>query len=351
MKNGEIIRYRADDGSMTVSLRAEEGTVWLTQAEIASLFQTTPQNITLHVKAIYEEGELEVMSTCKECLQVRTEGEREIQRKLKSYNLSMLLAIGYRVQSLRGTQFRQWATTHLQEYLVKGFVMDDARLKEPGGWDYFDELLERIREIRTSEKRFYQKVRDIYSTAIDYDSKADHAQLFFKKVQNKMFWATAGHTAAELIVQRANPQLPNMGLTSWKGSRVRKQDVTIAKNYLNQPEIDELNRIVVMYLDYAEDQAMRRRALTMVEWEQKLDTFLTFNERDLLDHAGKVSAQVAEKLAHERYGEFEEKRRQEEKRLADVEDIRLLEKLQERAELSKSTNRQSTPEKVEKDLV
>jgi hypothetical protein len=351
MENGEMILYTSEDGNLTVRLRADEGTIWLTQAEIASLFQTTPQNITLHVKTIYEEGELDAISTCKESLQVRIEGDREIQRNLKLYNLNMILAIGYRVRTHRGIQFRQWATVHLQEYLVKGFVMDDARLKEPNGRDYFDELLERIREIRASEKRFYQKVRDIYSTAIDYDPKADHAQLFFKKVQNKMLWAISGQTAAELIAERANPQLPNMGLMNWKGSRVRKQDVTIAKNYLNQPEIAELNRIVVMYLDYAEDQAKRRSALTMMEWEQKLDTFLTFNERALLDHAGTISALVSEKLAQDRYEEFDDKRRHEEKRIADDEDIRLLEKLQERAELSKSTNCQSSPEKVEKDLV
>lgn len=338
MDNGEIILYTAEDGSAIIKLRAEEGTVWLTQAEIADLFQTTPQNITLHIKSIYEEKEEQVESTCKELLQVRSEGDREIQRKLKFYNLSMILSIGYRVRSQRGTEFRKWATTHLQEYLVKGFVLDDARLKEPRGGDYFDELLERIREIRTSEKRFYQKVRDIYTTAVDYNSKSDQAQLFFKKVQNKMLWATTRHTAAELIVERADPAMPNMGLKSWKGGRVRQQDVTIAKNYLDQPEIVELNRIVVMYLDYAEDQAQRRKSMTMAEWEQKLDAFLSFNERDLLDHAGRVSAQVAEKLALERYEKFDGLRRREEKRLADAEDIALLESLQEKASSSKSSS-------------
>ena len=210
--------------------------------------------------------------------------------------------------------------------------MDDERLKTPSSsWDYFDEWLERIREIRASEKRFYQKVRDIYATAVDYDSKNDQAQLFFKKVQNKMLWATTQHTASELIVERADPSQPNMGLKSWKGSRVRQQDVTIAKNYLNQPEIEELNQIVVMYLDYAENQAKRRKTMTMTEWEQKLDAFLAFNEKDLLDHAGKISAQVAEKLVLERYTEFDEKRRYQEKQMADVEDIALLEGLKEKA--------------------
>lgn len=332
MDNGEIILYNAEDGSPMIHLRAEEGTVWLTQAEIATLFQTTPQNITLHIKAICEEGELEAQSTCKELLQVRFEGDREIERKLKYYNLNMILAIGYRVRSYRGTQFRQWATTHLQEYLVKGFVMDDARLKEPKPWDYFDEWLERIREIRASEKRFYQKVRDIYATAVDYDSKSDQAQFFFKKVQNKMLWATTRHTAAEIIVERADPQLPNMGLTNWKGSRVRKNDVTVAKNYLDKSEIDELNRIVAMYLDYAEDQAERRKSMTMTDWDKKLDSFLTFNERDLLKHAGKISAEIAEKLAFERYEEFDRKRCKEERINADEKDRILLEKLIEKAQ-------------------
>jgi hypothetical protein len=332
MSHGEIILYTAEDGSATIRLRAEGETVWLTQAEIAELFQTTPQNITLHIKAIYVEKELQLMATCKELLQVRFEGGREIERKLKLYNLNMILSVGYRIRSHRGTQFRQWATTHLQEYLVKGFVMDDARLKEPLPLDYFDEWLARIRDIRASEKRFYQKVRDIYATAVDYDAKSDQAQLFFKKVQNKMLWAVTGHTAAELIVDRADPTLPNMGLMSWNGSRVRQQDVTIAKNYLDQPEIEELNRIVVMYLDHAEDQAKRRKTMTMAEWEQKLDAFLTFNERDLLEHAGKISAHVAETLALDRYEEFDAKRRKEAKRVADAEDIMLLEELQAKAE-------------------
>lgn len=324
MSNGEIILYAAEDGRTTIRLRAEGGTVWLTQLQMTELFQTTKQNISLHIKNILAEKELEE-SVVKEHLTTASDGKKYATNV---YNLSMILAVGYRIQSRRGTQFRQWATTHLHEYLVKGFVMDDARLREPGGSDYFDEWLERIREIRTSEKRFYQKVRDLYTTAVDYDSKSDQAQLFFKKVQNKMLWATTRHTAPEIIVERSDPNLPNMGLTSWKGSRVRQQDVTIAKNYLDQPEIEELNRIVVMYLDYAEDQAKRRKTVTMAEWEQKLNAFLTFNEKDLLDHAGKVSAQVAEQLALDRYAEFDQKRRQEERRIADAEDIDLLEILE-----------------------
>lgn len=331
MENGEIILYTAEDGSATIQLRAEEGTVWLTRTEIANLFQTTPQNITLHIQGVCEEKEVDLESTSKDRLLVQTEGQRNVQREVKLYNLSMILAIGYRVRSPRGTQFRKWATTHLQEYLVKGFVMDDARLKEPKPWDYFDEWLERIREIRASEKRFYQKVRDIYATSVDYNPKSEQAQLFFKKVQNKMLWAVTQHTAPELIVERSDSKKPNMGLKSWKGSRVRQQDVSIAKNYLERPEIEELNQVVVMYLDYAENQAKNRKTVTMADWEQKLDAFLTFNEKDLLDHAGKVSAQVAEKLALERYEEFDKRRRQEEKQIAEDEDIALLETLKAKA--------------------
>jgi hypothetical protein len=323
MFNGELILYTSEDGKTAIHLKAQGETVWLTQMEIADLFQTTKQNISLHIKNILSTNELPE-AVVKDNLTTASDGKCY---KTRLYNLSMILAIGYRVESPRGIQFRRWATDHLQEYLVKGFVMDDARLKEPKPWDYFDEWLERIREIRASEKRFYQKVRDIYATAIDYDPKSDQAQLFFRKVQNKMLWATTHHTAAELIAERANPGLPNMDLKSWKGSRVRQQDVTIAKNYLDHPEIEELNRIVVMYLDHAEDQAKRRKAMTMAEWEEKLDAFLVFKERDLLDHAGKISAQVAEKLALERYEKFDEKRRNDEKLIADDEDVATLEKL------------------------
>ena len=329
MTAGELILYRTEDGRTSIKLRAEKGTVWLTQAKIAELFGKGVPAINEHIKNIIKEGELDQGSTIRKFRIVRNEGGREVERQVAHYNLDMILAVGYRVRSARGTQFRQWATTHLKEYLVKGFVLDDARLKEPGGWDYFDELLERIRDIRASEKRFYQKVRDIYATAVDYDPQSDEAQLFFKKVQNKMLWAITGRTAAELVAGRANPSLPNMGLKSWKGSRVRKQDVTIAKNYLDAQEIDELNRIVVMYLDYAEDQAKRRKVMTMQEWADRLDAFLSFNERDILDHAGKVSQAVAEKLASERYGEFDSKRREAEKLEADTEDMEELRKIEE----------------------
>lgn len=327
MASGELLLYTTEDGQTSIQLKAHEGTVWLSQAEIAELFQTTPQNITLHVKAIYQEKELQSEATCKELLQVQSEGARSVRRRIKLYSLSMILSIGYRVRSIRGTQFRRWATVHLQEYLIKGFVMDAERLKQPGKWDYFDELLERIREIRASEKRFYQKIRDIYTTAVDYDPQSEQAQLFFKKVQNKMFWAITGHTAAELIYGRANPNAPNMGLTSWQGPHVRKTDVATAKNYLTEPDIQALNRIVTMYLDYAEDQAENRKTTTMRQWEDKLDAFLSFNGRDILTHAGKVSHEIAEKLAHKCYDEFDTKRRQESQLEEDLKDISLLEEI------------------------
>ena len=326
MDRGEVILYITADGQTTIELRIENGSVWLTQLELAALFQTSKQNISLHIKNILEERELD-KSVVKEDLTTAADGKRY---QTKFYNLSMILAVGYRVISQSGTQFRQWATTHLQEYLIKGFVMDDARLKEPNSWDYFDEWLERIREIRASEKRFYQKVRDIYATAVDYNPKSEQAQFFFKKVQNKMLWAATHHTAPELIALRSDSQRPNMGLQRWRGSRVRQQDVKIAKNYLEKSEIEELNQIVVMYLDYAENQAKSRKTVTMVQWEQKLDAFLLFNEKDLLNNAGKVSAEVAESLALERYEAFDKRRRQEERQIADAEDIALLESLKEK---------------------
>lgn len=323
MSSGELILYRAEDGRTAIQLRAQDGTVWLTQLEMATLFDTSKQNVAKHLKSIFDEGELSAGSVVNQWLTTASDGK---SYRTNVYNLDAILAVGYRVRSPRGTQFRQWATTHLREYLVKGFVMDDARLKEPGGWDYFDELLARIREIRASEKRFYQKIRDIYATASDYDKQSQAAQLFFKKVQNKMLWAVTGHTAPEIVAGRANAELPHMGLTTWQGSRVRKQDVTVAKNYLKQEEIEELDRIVVMYLDYAEDQARRRRTMTMREWEEKLDAFLQFNEREVLTHAGKLRAEVAEKLAIERYATFDSARREAAWLAADAEDIVALER-------------------------
>ena len=253
-------------------------------------------------------------ATCKEYLQVRQEGGRQVQRALKHYNLDMILAVGYRVRSPRGTQFRQWATAQLRELLVKGFVLDDERIKAGRtiGQDYFEELLARIRDIRASERLFYQKITDIYATSIDYDPNAEITQTFFKTVQNKLHWAIHGHTAAEIIHQRADATKPNMGLTTWKNAPhgpIRKADVTIAKNYLTEQEIGELNRIVSMYLDYAEDQAHRKRAMHMTDWIARLDAFLRFNERNILTHAGKVSHELAEEHAHAEFLKYDEHRR------------------------------------------
>ncbi|MBG0763439.1 MAG: virulence RhuM family protein [Tissierellales bacterium] len=306
----DILIYQLEDGKTKIDVRLENETVWMTQKAIAELYQTTPQNITLHIKNIYEEGELEENSTCKNYLQVQTEGNRTVQRNSRHYNLEMIIAVGYRVRSSRGTQFRRWATERLNEYLVKGFTMDDERLKGMRniGDDYFDELLERIRDIRASEKRFYKKITDIYALSIDYDGKSEEAKKFFATVQNKLHFAIHGHTAAELIEQRADASKDNMGLTTWRGDKVRKGDITVAKNYLTEKEIKSLNRIVTMYLDYAEDQAERRNPMHMKDWEEKLNAFLKFNERDILAGAGSISHEVAKELAEKEYEKFNQKR-------------------------------------------
>lgn len=340
-RDGELILYRTEDGKAAVHLRAVDGTVWLTQAEIATLFDTTPQNITQHIAGIYREGEQTEAATCKELLQVRREGDREVRRTVKAYNLDAILAIGYRVRSPRGVQFRRWATAVLHDYMLKGFAIDDARLKEPGGFDYFDELLERIRDIRASEKRFYQKVRDLFAaTSVDYASTAALARTFFATIQNKLVFAVTGHTAAELIVLRADAAKPNMALTSWAGSRVRKADVTVAKNYLDTDEITELNRLTTMFLDFAEDRAVRRQQTTMAEWVTQTDRFLTFNERKVLGHAGRVSHDQMEAITHQRFDVFEAQRRADEARAAEREaasDIAALERAARRGRPARKT--------------
>lgn len=310
--NTDILIYQTEDRSTKVDVRLKNETVWMTQKAIAELYQTTPQNITLHIKNIYRDEELVEEATCKNYLQVQSEGNREVNRNRLHYNLEMIIAIGYRVRSHRGTQFRRWATERLNEYLVKGFTINDERLKEMKnlGQDYFDELLERIRDIRASEKRFYKKITDIYALAVDYDPKSEMAQEFFATVQNKLHFAIHGHTAAELIAERADATKDNMGLTTWKGAKVRKADVKIAKNYLTEEEIKSLNRIVTMYLDYAEDQAERRKPLYMKDWERKLNAFLDFNDRDILNNAGKVSKKIAEQLAVGEYEKYNQKRLQ-----------------------------------------
>tara|TARA_R100000005_G_scaffold96162_1_gene81128 strand:- start:19238 stop:20263 length:1026 start_codon:yes stop_codon:yes gene_type:complete len=335
MSKGELILYRTEDGATTIGLRAVDGTVWLSQREMAELFDKDVRTVNEHIQNIFSEGECDPEATVRKFRIVQTEGARQVEREVESYNLDVILSVGYRVRSPRGTQFRRWATTVLREFLVKGFAMDDERLKQAEQWDYFDEWLARIRDIRASEKRFYQKVRDLYATAIDYDKTSEQAQAFFKKVQNKMLWAVTGKTAAELIEARSDPKAPNMGLTSWRGAIVRKGDVGTAKNYLKSEEVDELNRIVVMYLDYAEDQAKRRRPVTMAEWADKLDAFLSFNDRDVLTHAGKLQATVAQKLAAERFEVFDAQRKAAEALAADEADIAELEHMEKTAQKRK----------------
>lgn len=312
---GEFLLYQSEDGTAQVQVRLAEETVWLTQADMALLYQTTKQNISLHIRRIFEEGELDPEATVKQYLTVAPEGERQVRRRLNHYCLDVILAVGYRVRSHRGTQFRQWATALLREYMVKGFVLDDQRLKEGRNLerDYFDELLERLREIRASERRFYQKITDIYATSVDYDRDHPLSQEFFATVQNKLHWAIHGHTAAEVIAERADADRPNMGLTTWHNApagKIRKADVSVAKNYLTEEELRALNRIVTQYLDYAEDQAERRRAMTMADWRARLDAFLQFNERAVLTGAGRVSHEVAKGLAEGEFEEFSARRRQ-----------------------------------------
>ncbi|GIN72430.1 DNA-binding protein [Bacillus sp. J14TS2] len=303
----DILIYQTEDGNTKIDVRLENETVWMTQKAIAELYQSTKQNISLHIKNIFEEKELDENSVVKYYLTTARDGKNY---KTKLYNLEMIIAIGYRVRSHRGTQFRQWATERLNEYLVKGFTMDDERLKEMRnfGQDYFDELLERIRDIRASEKRFYQKITNIYATSIDYNPKAEITQDFFATVQNKLHFAIHGQTAAELIVDRVKSEKENMGLTSWKGDKVRKRDVTVAKNYLSEKELKSLNRIVTMYLDYAEDQAERKRPMYMKDWNDRLNAFLKFNDRDILENAGKVSKAVADEIAIQEYERFNQHR-------------------------------------------
>ena len=309
----QFLLYQTEDGQARIDVRLQDETVWLTQQLMAELFQTSIPNISMHVRNIFREGELREESVIKDFLTTAADGKRY---RTKYFNLNVIISVGYRVKSHRGTQFRRWATDRLNEYLVKGFTMDDERLKAVVniGSDYFDEMLERIRDIRSSEKRFYQKIRDIYKLAADYDPKAEETLEFFSIVQNKLHFAISGKTAAELIAERTDAGRPNMGLTSWKGTKVRQGDVTIAKNYLNAEDIEGLNRIVTMYLDYAEDQAKRHRQIFMRDWRKKLDAFLQFNERAILANAGKVRKAVADQLALEQYEIFHQHRLAEEAR-------------------------------------
>jgi hypothetical protein len=301
----QLLIYQSDDGTIKIDVRFENETVWLTQPLMAELFQTTQQNISLHLQNIYEEEELGLEATHKKILSVRREGNRDVQRQLDFYNLDAIISVGYRVKSRVATQFRIWATQRLREYIVKGFVLDDERLKNPDlPFDYFEELLRRIQDIRTSERRFYQKITDIYSTSIDYDPTAEASISFFKTVQNKMHWAITAQTAAEIIRRRADSAKPNMGLTNWRGAKVRKEDVAIAKNYLSEPELAALNNLVEQYLIFAEGQAMRRIPMRMGDWIAKLDGFLSLNDRGILTHAGKISHELALSHAEQEYDAF-----------------------------------------------
>lgn len=316
---GEFILYTAEGGSQ-VQLRAVNGTVWLTQSQLAELYGTSLPNITQTIGRILDDGEVSEATLNSELI-VRQEGNREVRREVKVYNLDMILAIGYRVTTPRAVQFRQWATTVLVEYLVKGFALQDERLKDPAAGDYFDELLERIRDIRASEKRFYQKVRDILAiSSVDYTGSSDVSATFFATIQNKLLYGVTGKTASELVVARSDANAEHMGLTSWKGNRVRKGDVATAKNYLTTEELSELNLLTTRFLDFAEDRARRRQQITMAEWVGQTDRFLAFDERGILTSAGAVSAQSAAAMTSSRYSEFDSLRREQEARQSHTEE-------------------------------
>ena len=306
---GQFLVYEAEDGRVKIDVRLADETVWLSQALIAELFQTSVPNISMHIRNVYEEGELQPETTIKKFLTVRQEGSRAVRRQLDHYNLDMIISVGYRVKSHVATRFRIWATQRLKEYIVKGFTLDDERLKNPQQpFDYFEELTRRIQDIRTSERRFYQKITDIYATSIDYDPTLEISLTFFKTVQNKMHWAITGQTAAEIVHARADADKPNMGLTSWRGAKVRKQDVGIAKNYLAEDELRALNNLAEQYLIFAEGQAMRRIAMHMSDWIKKLDGFLSINDRDILTHAGKISHEMAQQRAESEYEQYHQQR-------------------------------------------
>lgn len=311
---GEFIMFASGDGKVRVECRFESDTIWLSQATMAELYDKDVRTINEHLINIFSEGELAQNSTIRKFRIVRQEGKRQVSREIDHYNLEAILAVGYRVRSSRGTQFRQWATQTLQEYLIKGFVMDDERLKNPPVGssavpDYFDEMLERIRDIRASERRVYLRVREIFALAADYQPSLKETTQFFQTIQNKLHFACTGHTAAELIHQRADASLPHMGLTSYRGEEVHKGDVTVAKNYLTQDEVSELNRVVNMWLDFAEDQARRRQQVFLRDWQDKLDQFLQFNDREVLQGAGKVSKKMADEKAQAEYSQFAEQQR------------------------------------------
>ena len=328
MENQEIIIYRTDDGKTSVSLMTKDGSVWLNQNSLTELFDTSKQNISLHIINILKEKELNVNSVVKDYLTTASDGKNY---NVTFYSLDMILAIGFRVRSKRGTQFRQWANRNLKEYMIKGFVMDDERLKNPDGRpDYYDELLERIRDIRVSEKRFYQKVRDLFTLSSDYDATDKATQMFFAETQNKLLYAVTEKTAAEIVVSRADAAQPNMALTSWKGKIVRKQDIYIAKNYLTEDELDSLNRLVIIFLEVAELQAKGRKDITMKFWRENVDSIITFNKKNLLIGKGSITNEQMEQYVETVYDNFHEKRKYFELQQADAEDMEELKQLEEK---------------------
>ena len=321
-----IIIYRTADGRVSVALYAKDGKIWLNQQQMAKLFATSKPNISMHIANILRERELNKISVVKEFLTTAADGKNY---NVVFYSLEMIIAVGYRVRGIRGTQFRQWATEHLTEYLVKGFTMDDERLKNPDGRpDYFDELLLRIRDIRASEKRFYQKVRDLFALSSDYDKTDKATQMFFAETQNKLLYAVTHQTAAELIVSRADANQPNMGLTTWKGSIVRKGDVSIAKNYLHSDEIDSLNRLVDIFLTSAEERVKGRRDLTLDYWRKNVNSLLTFQDKDILQGRGTITNEEAEIIVYQIYDAFNAQRKLLEAQQADAEDLKMLENLE-----------------------
>jgi hypothetical protein len=326
----EVLIYQTEDGQVKIDVRLRQETLWMTQVDMAQLFQCSADNISLHIKNIYDEGELDQKATTEDFSVVRREGNRSVKRKLRFYNLDVIISVGYRVKSLIATRFRIWATQRLTEYIVKGFIMDDERLKNPpvddsNAPDYFDEMLERIRDIRASERRMYLRVREIFKMADDYQPSHPDTNRFFSIIQNKLHFAATGMTAPELIRSRADHRLPNMGLTSWNKLEIRKTDVIVAKNYLNEDEISELNRIVVMWLDYAEDQAKRRQKVFLRDWEEKLDGFLRFNDRNVLPNAGTIAKDQAADHAKNEYDLFAEQRRLDNEALAEADYMNQLE--------------------------
>lgn len=328
MNEQQIILYNTPDGKSRITLMAHDGSVWLNQQQLAELFVTSVPNISMHISNILKEGELSKDSVIKDYLSTAADGK---QYSVSFYSLEMILAIGFRVRSARGTHFRQWANRNLTEFLVKGFVMDDERLKNPNSFpDYFDELLARIRDIRASEKRFYQKVRDLFSLSSDYDKTDKATQMFYAETQNKLLFAITGKTASEIVVSRAKADIPNMGLTTWKGSVVRKQDVTIAKNYLTEDELDSLNRLVVIFLETAEFRAKNKQDLSMDFWRQNVDNILVSNGLNLLNTKGTIGNKQMETLVDKIYDEFETRRKHEEALLADEQDIEELKELEQK---------------------